>query len=162
MTIGLMLEGPVPGAVTWAGTVAGLVGLFLTYRQAKLARKEAKETSKTVKALERTFALSKMNTAISQVDMFRMFINLRRYDVALDMLSVIRRSVFQVHKIFVKQHSDQATLDGPSKGLSAIEKHLKFAVKADLRFSDAILTKALAGLDELFVEIESFYVVEAR
>jgi len=150
-----LFEGRIPNIVTWVGTVFGLVGLLVTYRQAVAAKSAAERAAKIVMEFESKMALSRLSVASSQFDSLKNIIGLGHYQVAIALVSPLRRSLIQATAALTKQDDVESGSAVATKNLRAVERQLDLAARGDDKFQSSIVVKALSGIDELIADIET-------
>jgi hypothetical protein len=150
-----LLSSKVSAAVTWIGTIAGLIGLGLTYWQARSAKIAAQKATKLVAELENKMALSRLAQATSNLDSLRVVIDGSHFAAAKTLVGPLRRSVSPVVQVLSNQGVDVLGKSATTRNLKVIEHQLSLAIRGDDSYKTEIVTKALAGLDEFFSDIEA-------
>lgn len=150
----VLLEGQIPGLVTWLGTVFGLIGLRFTFLQAQAARRLAERAVRGVVELNERTALARAGVAASQLDTLRMVAESGHHDVAASLVSPLRRSMIQISSAAHFDHGTGENLIVPLRNLKTIDTQLSLAIAGSINFKRGLIIKALVGLDEHLGQME--------
>jgi hypothetical protein len=142
------------GVVVWIGLILGLLGLYITYRQAEGAKTAAETAAKAVKELEGRLNISHLAYANAQLEAIRQLATQANYGTAMIILAPVKRTI--VHACLLLPNDEAATANAAvaRRNLNRIEVQLTRGGNIPPGFNANVFNRSLQGLTEFLAEWE--------
>ena len=150
-----LLSNSVTGSVTWIGTILGLVGLTLTYIQAKRAKDFAIQTKHAIYNLEGRLNASNLGFASSQLEVLIRLANTTNIDAAQSVFLGVKRVTADLFEYLLIRNKFQEEIIIAKRNISAIDKQLDLLALEDVSYNPGVLVKSVRGLSNFILKRES-------
>jgi hypothetical protein len=138
----------VTGTVTWLGTVAGLIGIGLTYAQSRAAKNEARTAAEqaslaaqAVRDYEAKLAIANLAHCRARIEMIDASIRGGEFNVAIVYLHALRRDMESIFQVF-----DDETAKPARKAIATLATQIGNGTKDRESCKMVPVEKALTGL----------------
>jgi len=152
-TISNLLSERVTGLVTWIGTILTLIGLYVTYQQAKNAAKAADAARDAVGKLEHRVAASNVAYTNGQISTIGDLVANNDFMTAKTAFGLTKRALRQTCHLLKKLHYHDETIALIKRNLKTIDVQLTRAINSN--HNESILNKSIEGMSETLTDIES-------
>jgi hypothetical protein len=148
-----LLSEHVTGLVTWIGTILTLIGLYITYQQAKEAAKAADAARYAVGKLEHRVVASNVSYANGQISTIGDLVANKDFLTAKTAFALTKRSLIQTCHLLAKLKYDDKHIVLIKRNSKIIDNQLTFAISSTHK--ESILINAIKGMSETLTELES-------
>jgi hypothetical protein len=149
-----MLDPDTTAAVTWIGTIAGVIALYATYRQAKGARTAAEAATHATQALEGRITLSNLGYAHTQVVYIKSLVQTNELRAAYMTFDLFRRTVLQTCRLLSARPGMERKIEVVRRNLKTIATQLDYGERQHPQYELKKLLAALRGVSEFLEEQE--------
>jgi hypothetical protein len=140
--------------VTVVGGIAGVVGLFLTYQQArnaKIAALDAKEAAMlAVQKLQSKLNLAGVASAIMQIESIKELVDQAEFRAARISFHAIRRPISDLLRISIDAQAEKLNLE---KAMRTVNKQLDGSFSG--KCNPALTVRALSGVSHFLLKVET-------
>ena len=140
-----LLSDQIVGLVGWVGTFAGLVGLRLTYVEARSARRASTAAQLAVEAFAKRESLADIGLVYSLLSNLDTLVQQTQYIAAQELFKAINWILHDIAHRDGKQSGDQKQVQLLIKNIRTTTVQLKFACLQDPRFKADKLSKTIDG-----------------
>jgi hypothetical protein len=151
-----LLDSTATGLVTWVGTILTIIGLWITFREARKSREAAQAARESVGKLEHRIAAANVTHASAQISIVNDLIANSEFATAKILFSLTKRSLIHTCRILEKLDKDDPLIEQIKKNMRAIETQLDRATGSTHKQS--ILDKAINGMNEALLIVESILI----
>lgn len=141
--------------VTWIGTVAGLLGLFATYRQARGARVAAAAASRAVDAFAERLALPDLSYAYAQLNLLPDLVHAGKVEQAQWIVGSLRRPIVQAFSYWESRGRLPDEIPAARRALQTVEDELELLARGSEDARQQKLRRAVRGLSEFLAAREA-------
>lgn len=147
-----MLSADVTGAITWIGTGAGAVALWLTFREARRGRLASEQTAKAVAASEHRIRIGTYAYAYAQVGLVRNLVQSSNIPSAQLVFHSVKRLVHESRE--GSSSDDYGTQPGTvGRALRTVEHHLDLSILGK-PYSMPKILDGLSGIADHLLQLE--------
>jgi hypothetical protein len=150
-----LLSDTVTGILAWVGTIGGLFGLYLTYRQASGARTAAQAANTAVQTLETRLNISNFAYATAQLGAVRLLIDSENFVAAVGVFGIIKRTILVSCNILRAQNDVGEIIALIRRNLQTIDRQLAHALNQPAEYRPVTTTRALDGITDALTDLES-------
>jgi hypothetical protein len=140
--------------VHWLGLIVGLIGLALTFREARGAKTAAEAATKAVEQLKGKLNIAHLSYANAQVESVRQLAMQTNYAAALVVLAPTKRTILHANILLSNRGDAKASVETASRNLAIIEAQLSRAEQGAANFKRDVLYRAIQGLTEYLARWE--------
>ncbi|MCZ8377111.1 MAG: hypothetical protein O9342_17200 [Beijerinckiaceae bacterium] len=94
--LSLLLSNDITGAVTWIGTIAGLVGLLFTYRQSRQAKEAADTAVREIKKYQRQAVVLNVGRVSSNLESLERSVIDSNFNAAAIHIEYVSRDIIEI------------------------------------------------------------------
>jgi len=145
----------VVAAVTWIGTIAGGIGLALTYWQVRRARTAAEAASRAVRSLRRLNSVGHMAYSYSQIELIKRLVQDGQLAPAQSVFHSVKRSIVAGCQAAGNDQASRDRVEQATRNMVAVDLELAYGIDASERFSALTAVRALIGLGDFLSQLES-------
>lgn len=142
----------VTGAVTWLGTIAGLIGLGFTYNEVRKGRRASERAARAVAASERRMSIGGYAYAYAQVGLVRDLVDAGDFRPASPIFQALKRFVHEVRPT-ASTEGDNISPSPIGHALRTVEFQLSNAIRKE-KYDVRKILRSLSQISDHLSELE--------
>jgi len=150
-----LLSTDVTGAVTWLGTIFGLIALAATYYQVSAARTAAEAARDAVTGYERRISIGAFAYSTAQIGILKQLMQSGNFAAASIVFASMHRSILHIIENHNNSPAQQARIPSTRRALQTVQTQIRHAVHEPETYRSIVADKALDGLSGALILLET-------